>query len=200
MIRTLAIGLLVLSGCAVPAQGEFERIPAGDIPFGLSNRLSSTSTSPTTQPTDQTTTDVVEQPVDLYFVLSTSVIRLQRNVASPASVAQVLALLAEGPTNDPTYAGLRTSLPPGFQAEVKVIRGVAQVDATRTFLTTLQPADQRLAIAQIVLTLTSRPGVGQVIFTVDSEPIAVPRGRGDLVDPGTPVTFDDYANLITVGQ
>lgn len=196
----LSVLVVLAVGCSTSTSGDFERIPAQDIPFGLASPNSTTTTSTTTVPATETTTDVVEQPIDLYFVLSSAVIRVQRNVASPASVAQALALLAEGPANDPAYAGLRTALPTDFRAEVRVTRGVALVDATRTFLTALQPADQRLAIAQIVLTLTSRPGVGQVIFRVDGESIAVPRGRGDIVGPGTPVTFDDYANLVTAGQ
>jgi spore germination protein GerM len=201
-IARLAAALVTLSACAVSSSGEFERISTADIPFGLASPVSTTTTSTTTTTVIGTdpVSDVVEQPVDLYFVLSSSVIRVQRNVASPATAAQVLALLAEGPANDPLYAGLRSALPTDFRAEVRVTRGVALVDATRTFLTALQPADQRLAVAQIVLTLTSRPGVGQVIFRVDGEAIAVPRGRGDIVDPGTPVTFDDYANLVTPAQ
>jgi spore germination protein GerM len=201
-IVRLAAVLVTLSGCSVSSSGEFERISTVDIPFGLASPVSTTTTSTTTTTVSGTdpVTDVVEQPVDLYFVLSSSVIRVQRNVASPATAAQVLALLAEGPANDPLYAGLRSALPRDLRAEVRVTRGVAIVDATRTFLTALQPADQRLAVAQIVLTLTSRPGVGQVIFRLDGEAIAVPRGRGDIVDPGTPVTFDDYANLVTPAQ
>ena len=196
----LVLGVVLVAGCSVSTTGEFERIPQSDIPFGLASAVTTSTSSTTTTPPVEVATDVVEEPVDLFFVTSSSVVRVQRNVASPATVAQVLALLVEGPSNDPAYAGLRSTLPMGFQAEVGVTRGVAQVDATRAFLTALQPGDQRLAIAQIVLTLTSRPGVGQVIFTVDGEPIAVPRGRGDLVESGTPVTFDDYVNLVSVNQ
>jgi len=47
------------------------------------------------------------------------------------------------------------------------------------------------------LTFTRRPGVGQVVFSVEGEFVAVPRGRGDLAKPGTPVSFDDYSSLIT---
>jgi len=200
MNRTIVVVGLLLAGCSVEPQGDFERISPGDIPFGLASPVTVPESTTTTSVATLESSDVVNQPVDLFFVASTSVVRVQRNVVSPATVAQVLALLAEGPPNDPAYAGLRSTLPTEFQAEVAVIRGVAQVDATRLFLTALPPADQRLAIAQIVLTLTSRPGVGQVIVTVDGEPIAVPRGRGDLVEAGTPVTFDDYANLIAMGQ
>jgi spore germination protein GerM len=54
-------------------------------------------------------------------------------------------------------------------------------------------------VAQIVLTLTSRPGIGQVLFSVDGVPTGVPRGRGDLAGPLTPVTFDDYSSLVVTG-
>jgi hypothetical protein len=47
-----------------------------------------------------------------------------------------------------------------------------------------------------VLTLTQQSGVGQVRFTSNNEPQAVPRGRGDLSGPGATVACDDYANLL----
>jgi hypothetical protein len=46
------------------------------------------------------------------------------------------------------------------------------------------------------LTFTRRPGVGQIVFTVDGVEVAVPRGRGDLSKPGSPVSFDDYSSLL----
>jgi spore germination protein GerM len=102
-------------------------------------------------------------------------------------------------TQDPALAGLRTAIPKTFSATVSVERGVASVDSTRGLLDTLSPLDQRLAVAQIVLTLTSRPGIGQVLFSVDGVPTGVPRGRGDLAGPLTPVTFDDYSSLVVTG-
>jgi spore germination protein GerM len=120
-------------------------------------------------------------------------------VVSPASPEQTLTLLTANPLSGPGYIGLRSALPRSFEADITVARGVARVDAQGSFLRLIAPSDQRLAIAQIVATLTSRPGIGQVVFAVDGAPIAVPRGRGDLVPPGTPVTFDDYASLIIGG-
>jgi hypothetical protein len=71
-----------------------------------------------------------------------------------------------------------------------------RIDANNFLLAGLSPIDQRLAIAQLVLTFTSRPGIGQAIFSVNEVPIAVPRGRGDLSKPGEPVSYDDYTSLI----
>ena len=69
-------------------------------------------------------------------------------------------------------------------------------DCMGAFLDSIKPNEQRLAIAQIVLTLTSQPGIGQVTFSVGGKAIGVPRGRGDIAGAGTPVTFDDYKMLI----
>jgi hypothetical protein len=49
----------------------------------------------------------------------------------------------------------------------------------------------------LVLTLTRRPGIGQVVFVVDGAEISVPRGGGDLTSPGTSVTYDDYLAVLS---
>ena len=83
-----------------------------------------------------------------------------------------------------------------YDALVERLGGDANVNAKRVYLDSIKPNEQRLAIAQIVLTLTSQPGIGQVTFSVGGKAIGVPRGRGDIAGAGTPVTFDDYKMLI----
>lgn len=188
----------VLGSCAVSGEGEFASIPPADVPFGLADQLaaSTTTSTSTTIVGEGSESQLVEELVDVYYILGSGLFKVQTNVASPASPAQALALLGVNPLGDPSFVGLRTAIPANFDAEVLIARGVAQVDASESFLRSLAPTDQRLAIAQIVATLTSRPGIGQVVFTVEDTPIAVPRGRGDVVAAGTPVSFDDYAMLI----
>ena len=62
----------------------------------------------------------------------------------------------------------------------------------------LVPPDEQLpAVAQIVLTLTQRPGIGQVSFTLDGERLRVRLGNGQTTDvAGQPVSADDYAVLL----
>ena len=72
-------------------------------------------------------------------------------------------------------------------------RGRVRIDLTPAF-EALPPSDQILALGQLVLTVTARPGVGQAEFTLDGEPIDVPRGNGLLVS-GT-VVRDDYVKLL----
>jgi spore germination protein GerM len=191
--------VVLVSSCAVPNSGSYEQVAPADIPFGLNapqTTLPQTTTTVVDPMIAETLPAAVSEPIDLFFISNSRIIKVQRNVASPANPSQALSSLVEGPNTSPEFVGLRTALPTTFAASVDVIRGVARVDATRAFLESLSGLDQKLAIAQIVLTLTSRPGVGQVLFSVDGKLISVPRGRGDSVASGVAVTFDDYSTLI----
>ena len=199
VLRHPILLVVLFSSCAVPSSGSYSQVPPAEIPFGL-NAPQTTLPPTTTTVLDPMITDslpvAVSEPIDLFFISNSRIIKVQRNVASPANPSQALSSLVEGPSTSPEFVGLRTALPTTFAASVDVIRGVARVDASRTFLNSLSGLDQKLAIAQIVLTLTSRPGVGQVLFSVDGKLISVPRGRGDSVASGVAVTFDDYSSLI----
>ena len=199
VLRHPILLVVLFSSCAVPSSGSYSQVAPAEIPFGL-NAPQTTLPPTTTTVLDPMITDslpvAVSEPIDLFFISNSRIIKVQRNVASPANPSQALSSLVEGPSTSPEFVGLRTALPTTFAASVDVIRGVARVDASRTFLNSLSGLDQKLAIAQIVLTLTSRPGVGQVLFSVDGKLISVPRGRGDSVASGVAVTFDDYSSLI----
>lgn len=205
MIRSTRLALLMataiaLASCGVPTSGSFQKVASAEIPFGLDAPpttipATTTTIAPLTSP--DTLPVAVSEPIDLFFISNSKIIRVQRNIASPASPAQALSSLVEGTSTSSDFVGLRSAVPLNFSATVDVIRGVARVDATKIFLESLSGLDQKLAIAQIVLTLTSRPGVGQVVFSVDGNPISVPRGRGDSVAAGISVTFDDYSVLVS---
>jgi hypothetical protein len=199
MNRHLTMGValaLAATGCSSSVDG-FHAIAPADIPFQLNapSTALATDTSSTSQP-PTLSEGIVVDTVDLYFVANESLVRVQRLVAGSVAPSSVLDLLATGPGSEAGLAGLRSAIPGGFAPNVRVIRGVALVDLGEVRLDSLSPSDQQLFVAQIVLTLTSRNGVGQVVFSVVGEPIAVPRGRGDLVEPLTPVTFDDYAGMV----
>jgi hypothetical protein len=198
--------VLATSSCSIPGDGSVKRIDPDQIPYELN--ATTTSPPPTTVPATTTTAPVVESttstisstiPVEivrLFFVAGAQIVPIDRLLLSPAAAPQVLAALSEGPPEGDAAAGLRSALPVGFVAEVSVERGIATVILPGTFITDLPGGEQRLAVAQIVLTLTRQSGVGQVRFTSDNEPQSVPRGRGDLSTPGATVACDDYANLL----
>lgn len=204
------IGALLIafatSSCSIPGDGSVKQIDPDQIPYELN--ATTTSPPPTTVPATTTTAPVVEtttstisstipvEVVRLFFVAGAQIVPIDRLLLSPAAAPQVLAALSEGPPEGDAAAGLRSALPVGFVAEVSVERGIATVVLPATFITDIPGGEQRLAVAQIVLTLTRQSGVGQVRFTSNNEPQSVPRGRGDLSAPGATVACDDYANLL----
>jgi len=200
------LSLAALTACSIPEDGAVQAVDPALIPYELNATTSSTSAPTTTTPlpidissSTAPETSVPVEVVNLFYVAGLQVVPISRLLLSPASAAQVLAALAEGVPPGETAAGLRSALPTDFLTEVTVERGVARVNLPPTFLTDVPGAEQRLAIAQIVLSLTRLAGIGQVLFTSAGEPQSVPRGRGDLSEPGGTVACEDYANLLPAG-
>ncbi len=197
---------IMFTSCSIPGGGSVKQINPDNIPYDLN--ATTTSSPPTTTVASTTTSPVIEtttstssstipvEIVSMFFVAGAQVVPIDRLLLTPAAAPQVLAALSEGPPEGDAAAGLRSALPVGFVAEVTVERGIATVELPGTFITDLPGGEQRLAVAQIVLTLTRQAGVGQVRFTSNNEPQSVPRGRGDLSSPGATVACDDYANLL----
>jgi len=194
----VAVGVLclLLTACSVPKSGSFKEVNPKDIPFELNSPETSVpdTTTPILVPT--TVGGTSYEKADLFFVKSSSLVRVRLEIPSPTNLQGVFAALIIG-LPDPAHSKVKTLLPAAFEANVEVVGGVANVNSKRGYLDSIKPNEQRLAIAQIVLTLTSQPGIGQVTFSVGGKPIGVPRGRGDIAGAGIAVTFDDYKMLIS---
>lgn len=190
-----------LASCGVPRDGEVAPLGADDLPGVLvSTTIATTTTTAAPDPAGPgaaAAPATVYEPVELFFISANRAVSTTRLLVSPATPTQALATLLEGISGEEASTGLRSALPLRFSATVETRRGVAIVSASAPFLADVSPTDQRLAIAQLVLTLTRRPGIGQVSFRVDGTDIAVPRGAGDLTTPGAAVTFDDYIGLVS---
>lgn len=203
-VAPIVVLLLTITSCGIGNEDSFEVIPPQDIPFGLDQPTTTTTTTTTTtvpvDETDETTTTIGVQtePVEVYFVAGLD--RLQRQtlqLSSPVGPFQVIAVLAEEPAGEQS-AGLRTVVEPGLVRDVLTERGVATIDLDREVLDALSPRDQRLAIAQLVLSMIgSVRGVGQVRFTVDETPaeIGIPPDY-TLSEPGEPLAFADFETLL----
>ena len=88
--------------------------------------------------------------------------------------------------------------PPGLvNSVIPTSAGYATVDLANEHFLLIDPADQRAAFAQIVLTLVRRPGIGQVKFTLDGEPIRVQTADGLQTETGELVSLQDYQALLT---
>ena len=120
---------------------------------------------------------------------------ITRELPSPVSLGDVVAALVAGPTSE-VGRDLRTALSEELVEDADTRGGVATVAVTKSFKD-LATSEQRLAVAQLVVTLTGRPGVGQVSFTIDGEPVPVPTGDGLLA--GRPVSRDDFTSLLATG-
>ena len=200
-----SVALILLSSCGVPNTNEFTIIADANIPFELNATTTSSSTTTTTLAPDlpmpgegvgNIPPEIINETVELYFITANRVLATKIQIASPATTSQVLAALIAGPPIGDAGLGLRSALSTALTATIDVSKGIANIDADAVLLDGLSPIDQRLAIAQLVLTFTSRPGVGQVVLSIEGSQIAIPRGRGDLAKPGTPVSFEDYSSLL----
>lgn len=203
MNRTISPVMLVLilsvgtSACSVNSGGEFMEVDQSEIPFDLS-APETTATTTTTVPlaTQTTVAGTIYELADLYFIKNNQLLKVQLEIGGPTNPQNVFAALIAG-LPDPAHTKVTTLLPANLTAIIDVQGGVANVNLQSGILDALTPSQQRLAIAQISLTLTSQPGIGQVTFSVNGKSIGVPRGKGDIAAAGIPVAFDDYKMLIT---
>ena len=184
--RILAICTLVLAaGCAVSAQDQAQTARDESVPFALLD--------PQAPPIVPPASGTSSEPVALCFVRDGRLVIVSDEIGGPADLRAALDALASPPAD----AGplIRTALTePSVVGDVRLLGGIARVDLLPD-VSALPADEQLLAVAQIVCTLTGRPGVGQVSFTLQGARLAVPKGDGSLVS--SPVARDDYAGLMT---
>lgn len=197
------VAALTMAGCGVTHDDAARPL---DPVSGLADPTTTTSAAPepaaTTIPPTSTTvapTTVVTLPptetVAFYYVAGD---RLRPEykfvpVAAPGAridLAQTLDQLAVGSTN----AGLGNLFARSMVDDVRVDRGRAEVWLGAPFLALAPPA-QLVVVAQLVLTITQRPGIGRVVFRTATEAeAAVPRPDGS---PGAgDTTAEDYQAML----
>ena len=184
------------SACSVNSGSEFIEIDQREIPFELSAPETTAPTTTVPIAAQTTVAGAVYETVNLYFIKNNQLFNVQLEIGGPTNPQNVFTALIAG-LPDPAQSNMTTLLPSNLTAIIDVQGGVANINLQSGILDALTTSQQRLAIAQISLTLTSQPGIGQVTFSVNGKPIGVPRGRGDIAAAGVPVAFDDYKMLIT---
>jgi hypothetical protein len=202
---------VTVTSCGVGGDDRLRQIDRADLQ-GL-DETTTTSTSTTTTSVvpppgspGATSTTISTESVQLYFLDGNQLQPVTIDLATPASPSRVLAALLSGPPTGDLGIGLRSLLPPEtttgpslVNAVVQSNAGFATVDLNNAAFQRIDPTDQQSAIAQIVLTLTTRPGVGQVRFTLDGELMRVPKREGLQSEPGELVSAQDYQSLLTAG-
>lgn len=173
--------LLAGSGCGVGPEDGATRLDDAEVPFDL------LEPSPTSSPT----TDADVEVAALFFVDGDRLEPVFREVPEGATPEDVLVALTDGPTVAEARRGLTSAVSDSTTIRgVSVSRGVATVDLGPAAVE-VRSDDQPLSVAQVVFTLTARPGIGRVSFTIGGEPIDVPDGSGALT--GDAVAREDYA-------
>jgi spore germination protein GerM len=182
----LLVCLLVAMSAACSVQDERRAHAVRDdaVPFGLLDA--------DIPPLLPRVTAVVSEAASLCFVRGSGLAVVEAQLEPPIELADVIDALAEPP--ETAGSSLRTAVgDPPVVREVRLVAGVARVDLLPA-ITALVGGEQLLAVAQLVCTLTARPGVGPVSFTLEGSPVDVPRGDGSLTSD--PVSRDDYAGLL----
>lgn len=201
-MRTLAVpagvaagvlgAALLLTACGVPVDSSPQPLAAGDIPLGLTagTTTSSTELGPRT-PNPAAL-------IQVYYVTADRLVARARLIPSPATVTTAMGALLAGPTAAEAQAGIRSTIPSATQLlDARVSSRTAVLDLSANFAGSGGP-DQILAIAQVVDTMTSLPGVTAVLFELAGQPVDVPNANGTLVTG--PVSGTDYAALLAPGQ
>jgi len=177
--------LVTIAACGVSTQDAPRVADDDSVPFGLLLPNPSTIVPPATA--------LTTEAVTLYFIAGDRLVAVEQRLDPPVSIGEVVDALAEPPVED--GRSLRSATGPPFGvAQMRLRAGVVQVDLAPS-VASLGGDAQLLAIAQLVCSLTARPGVGQVAFTLAGAPVDVPRGDGTLTSGA--VSRDDYAQLLS---
>jgi hypothetical protein len=189
--RWVTAGLLALvAGCGVPTGGAAKPIPDDEVPYGL------TSATPTPDPPPSPVPSRIATEVHL-VAPGDRLVPEPREVDGGSVTERLDALLgdlAEGPSPVERERQLSTALPPEIELDAAdVTDGTAaiRIGGTTAAATGL---DSRRAVAQIVLTATSVPGVDSVVLVRDGERVEAPLPSGQLT--AQPLRADDYAVLL----
>jgi spore germination protein GerM len=202
-VLVMALGFAA-AACGVPTDSSFKAVDSGDLPPYLQEATSTTAAPTTTAPPPSTavpaptTTSLPNEVVTVYFVLGRRLRPVERTLARPAATVpvnpkQVLEQLQSGPVEEDRPVGLRSALLSDVINEVKVAGGTATVDLKAAGIPPA-PSEQVLAFGQIVATLTARPGIGRVAFTIDGRAVDVPVADGTLASDS--ISCDAYLTLL----
>lgn len=179
------VGALLLASCGLPSDGTARPVEPVDVPFGLLDASEQPSATPSGVTPSAATVAVAFLDANGEVVLRPE----SFGPLDPANLLQrVLDELALGPDERDRSAGLLTALPPSPQLRLTGLDGGVATVETQGLDDVTDPEALPLAVAQVVLTATSVPGVTAVRLTRDGSPVAVPLPDGTTTSQ--PLTVD----------
>ena len=175
---------LVLSaaGCGGGTQSSPDKLSVDAVPFGLLD--------PTTSTVPSTTSPPAKYPFLAYFMGPDGVVPVVRVASTKPTPGVAGKALVAGPTREEVQVGIRNTIPKRSVGRFGgLANGTVAIDLNPAFLD-VSGQSQKLALAQIVFTMTSLKGVRQVRFLLDGQPTTVPRINGTITNK--PVRRSDY--------
>jgi spore germination protein GerM len=192
--RFLAVALGVVcagTACGVPTGEAPTSIAPSDVPYGLTVPSHTPTAAPLAEP-------ALDAPRVFLVAQDDRLVARPRELQGTTREKRLDSLLAElaaGPTGEERDLRLSTALPPDVRLTLGgLVNGTATIDIR-------VPAEapsgwaSRRAVAQIVLTTTSVPGVEAVRLTLTGEPVEAPLPGGELTSE--PLTAPDYTVFVT---
>ena len=185
----VAFAALALGACGIPVDDAPHPLARSQVPFGLLQPSTPAASTTTTSPS-------VGVPVTIYLIGADGhAVGVHRDVAVPAPLTAVLGALVDGPTASEAAAGLSSAVP----AQTTVLSattsaGIVTVNLAGPFDQLVGQA-QIQAVAQLVFTATSQPGVHGVAFELSGVAVEVPVAGGAQVPIATPDQFAPLAPL-----
>jgi Sporulation and spore germination len=188
-VVALALGVGAVA-CGLGTQQEASVFRADQVPPGILDR----TLTPSTTSGAPTTTIAPLVAYRIFLVRAGAIVEVLRASNTSTTPAGAIDVLGQGPTTAESLAGFRSALgSANVVASVRTNGALASVDLARSFAE-IARQDQILAIGQITLTLTDRPDVLRVVFTMANVTIDVPKGNGSLTHE--PVGADDFRELL----
>lgn len=137
----------------------------------------------------------LNEPIIVYLIRGDEVVSRPRLSISPVTPQSIIDALASGLSEFELANDLRSSLSisPLVFENSRLAGDVAQISISRTFLD-LAGNEQKLLLAQVVLSLFKNLDISAVQVLDGDEPIAVPGASGEVIE--RPLVADDYVAMI----
>lgn len=182
-VVALALVVATSTGCGVGAEPDATRLDDDTVPFGLLG-----ADPPGTAPEGD-----ANGPGDgiVHFVRGECLVAVRRDGA--AAAAPALAALLGGPDAAERAADLRSPVAALSSAPTLDPSADPMVIELPEEFVELPPSEQRLGIAQLVVTLSVLVPANEVVFRVGGSPVAVPGSDGAATT--APVAAGEYAAL-----
>ena len=177
--------LVLVGACGVPTDDDPRALPAERVPFGLLER-SAEGVEPGVPGAGTRRT--------VYLVNAENrLVEVSKEVPFPGEAQDTMRTLLEGPDTEDLEEGLISLIPPGtLLLDVEgPVDGVVTIDLTGNLPT--EGEGLRLALAQIVYTVTAIQGVDRVLFELNGQPREVPDDTGETTaEPLGRGDFDQF--------